>query len=217
MESALKLARQYWLEAGQPQRSVFIARRQSYHGNTLGALAVGGNEWRRAPFAPLLIAVPRVSPCFEYRERADGQSTEDYTAALLRELEDAILAAGPENVIGFVAETVVGATAGAVPPTPGYFRGVRKLCDQYGLLLILDEVMCGMGRCGTLYAFEQEGCCPTWWCWAKGWAPATSRLARCWRGPTSCSACATAAAPSSMATPTWATRWPPPPRWRCRT
>jgi adenosylmethionine-8-amino-7-oxononanoate aminotransferase len=160
METALKLARQYWLEAGQPQRSVFIARRQSYHGNTLGALAVGGNEWRRAPFAPLLIDVPRVSPCYEYRERADGQSTEDYTAALLRELEQAILAAGPENVIGFVAETVVGATAGAVPPTPGYFRGVRKLCDQYGLLLILDEVMCGMGRCGTLYAFEQEGVLP---------------------------------------------------------
>jgi adenosylmethionine-8-amino-7-oxononanoate aminotransferase len=160
METALKLARQYWLEAGQPQRRTFIARRQSYHGNTLGALAVGGNEWRRAPFAPLLIDVPRVSPCFEYRERADGQTTEDYTAALLRELEQAILAAGPENVIGFVAETVVGATAGAVPPTPGYFRDVRKLCDQYGLLLILDEVMCGMGRSGTLYAFEQEGVLP---------------------------------------------------------
>jgi len=160
METALKLARQYWLEAGQPQRTTFIARRQSYHGNTLGALAVGGNEWRRAPFAPLLIDVPRVAPCYEYRERADGQSTEAYTAALLQELEQAILAAGPENVIGFVAETVVGATAGAVPPTPGYFRGVRRLCDQYGLLLILDEVMCGMGRCGTLYAFEQEGVLP---------------------------------------------------------
>jgi adenosylmethionine-8-amino-7-oxononanoate aminotransferase len=160
METALKLARQYFVEAEQPQRSVFIARRQSYHGNTLGALAVGDNEWRRRPFAPLLIDVPRVSPCYEYRERAEGQSVEDYTGFLLRELEDAILAAGPQNVIGFVAETVVGATAGAVPPTPGYFRGVRKLCDQYGLLLILDEVMCGMGRTGTLYAFEQEGVLP---------------------------------------------------------
>jgi adenosylmethionine-8-amino-7-oxononanoate aminotransferase len=160
METALKLARQYWLEAGQPQRGVFIARRQSYHGNTLGALAVGGNEWRRQPFAPLLIDVPRVAPCYEYRDRDEDQSTEDYTADLLRELEQAIQAAGPENVIGFVAETVVGATAGAVPPTPGYFRGVRKLCDQYGLLLILDEVMCGMGRTGTLYAFEQEGVLP---------------------------------------------------------
>ncbi|MRW94833.1 aspartate aminotransferase family protein [Duganella sp. FT80W] len=160
METALKLARQYWLERGQPQRQRFIARRQSYHGNTLGALAVGGNEWRRRPFAPLLIDVDRVSPCYEYRERAPDQSTDDYTAALLRELEQQILTSGPQNLIAFVAETVVGATAGAVPPTPGYFRGVRRLCDQYGLLLILDEVMCGMGRCGTLYAFEQEGVLP---------------------------------------------------------
>ena len=160
MEAALKLARQYWLEADQPQRSVFIARRQSYHGNTLGALAVGGNEWRRRPFAPLLMDVPRVAPCYAYRDRAERQSVDDYTAALLLELEAAIVAAGPENIIGFVAETVVGATAGAVPPTPGYFKGVRQLCDRYGLLLILDEVMCGMGRTGTLYAFEQEGVLP---------------------------------------------------------
>jgi len=160
METALKLARQYCVEAGQPKRSLFIARRQSYHGNTLGALAIGGNEWRRRPFEPLLIQVPRVAPCYEYRDRAEGQSTEDYTAALLAELEATILQQGPENLIGFVAETVVGATAGALPPTPGYFRGVRRLCDQYGLLLILDEVMCGMGRTGTLYAFEQEGVLP---------------------------------------------------------
>jgi adenosylmethionine-8-amino-7-oxononanoate aminotransferase len=160
METALKLARQYWLEAGQPQRATFLARRQSYHGNTLGALAVSGNEWRRQPFAPLLIEVPRVAPCYEYRDRDAEQSTAAYTVALLQELEQAILAAGPETLIGFVAETVVGATAGAVPPTPGYWRGVRALCDQYGLLLILDEVMCGMGRTGTLYAFEQEGVLP---------------------------------------------------------
>lgn len=160
METALKLARQYWLEAGQPQRTTFLARRQSYHGNTLGALAVSGNEWRRQPFAPLLMEVPRVAPCYEYRDRADGQSKEDYTAALLAECEAAILAADPETLIGFVAETVVGATAGAVPPTPGYWRGIRRLCDQYGLLLILDEVMCGMGRSGTLYAFEQDGVLP---------------------------------------------------------
>jgi adenosylmethionine-8-amino-7-oxononanoate aminotransferase len=160
METALKLARQYWLEAGQPQRTTFLARRQSYHGNTLGALAVGGNEWRRQPFAPLLINVPRVAPCYEYRDRDAEQSTAAYTVALLQEMEQAILAAGPETLIGFVAETVVGATAGAVPPTPGYWRGVRALCDQYGLLLILDEVMCGMGRTGTLYAFEQDGVLP---------------------------------------------------------
>jgi adenosylmethionine-8-amino-7-oxononanoate aminotransferase len=142
------------------ERSVFIARRQSYHGNTLGALAIGGNEWRRRPFEPLLIDVPHVSPCYEYRDRAEGQTVGDYTAALLAELEAAILDAGPEQVIGFVAETVVGATAGAVPPTPGYFKGVRALCDRYGILLIADEVMCGMGRTGTLYAFEQENVVP---------------------------------------------------------
>jgi len=160
METALKLGRQYYVEAGQHSRSLLIARRQSYHGNTLGALAIGGNAWRRRPFEPLLMQVPRVAPCFEYRERAEGQTSSDYTAALLAELEQCILAHGPHNIIGFVAETVVGATAGAVPPTFGYFRGVRKLCDQYGILLILDEVMCGMGRTGTLYAFEQEGVLP---------------------------------------------------------
>jgi len=160
METALKLARQYFVESGQPQRSRFIARRQSYHGNTLGALAVGGNEWRRRPFAPLLMDVAHVAPCNEYRDRAPGQSLDDYTASLLQELEAAIVEQGPQNVIAFVAETVVGATGGAVPPTPGYFRGVRALCDKYGMLLIADEVMCGMGRTGTLYAIEQEGVLP---------------------------------------------------------
>ena len=168
METALKLARQYFVEAGELQRSLFIARRQSYHGNTLGALAVGGNEWRRKPFAPLLMDVPRVSPCYEYRGRADGQSLEQYTETLLDELEAAILHAGPQNVIGFCAETVVGATGGAIPPTPGYFRGVRKLCDKYGILLIADEVMCGMGRTGTMFAIEQDGVAPDLIAVAKG-------------------------------------------------
>ena len=104
--------------------------------------------------------MPHVAPCFEYHDRAPDQTTEEYTAALLRELEDTIIATGPQRVIGFCAETVVGATAGAVPPTPGYFRGVRSLCDKYGILWIADEVMCGMGRTGTLYAFEQEGVLP---------------------------------------------------------
>jgi adenosylmethionine-8-amino-7-oxononanoate aminotransferase len=160
VETAMKLARQYFVEGGEPQRSVFIARRQSYHGNTLGALALGGNEWRRRHFEPLLIDVPHVSPCYEYRDRAPGQSRDDYTAALVAELEARIVETGPERVIGFCAETVVGATGGAIPPTPGYFRAVRKVCDQYGILLIADEVMCGMGRTGTLYAFEQEGVLP---------------------------------------------------------
>jgi adenosylmethionine-8-amino-7-oxononanoate aminotransferase len=168
METALKLARQYFVEAGETQRSVFIARRQSYHGNTLGALAVGGNEWRRKPFAPLLMDVPRVAPCYQYRDRAEGQSVEQYTAALLEEIEAAILRAEPQNVIAFVAEPVVGATGGAIPPTPGYFRGVRRLCDRYGILFIADEVMCGMGRTGTMYAIEQDEVTPDIITVAKG-------------------------------------------------
>jgi adenosylmethionine-8-amino-7-oxononanoate aminotransferase len=160
METALKLARQYFVEGGEEGRSLFIARRQSYHGNTLGALAVSGNEWRRRPFAPLLMEVPRVSPCYEYRGRAERQSVDDYTAALLDELETAIIKAGPGKVIGFVAEPVVGATAGAIPPTPGYFKGVRAICDRHGILFIADEVMCGMGRTGTLFAIEQDGVAP---------------------------------------------------------
>ncbi|MCC2961033.1 aspartate aminotransferase family protein [Massilia sp. IC2-278] len=160
METALKLARQYFVEGGEPQRSVFIARRQSYHGNTLGALAVGGNEWRRKPFAPLLMNVPRVAPCYEYRDRGEHQSLDDYTAGLLDELETAIMKAGPDKVIAFVAEPVVGATGGAIPPTPGYFRGVREICDRHGILFIADEVMCGMGRTGTMFAIEQDGVAP---------------------------------------------------------
>jgi adenosylmethionine-8-amino-7-oxononanoate aminotransferase len=168
METALKLARQYFVESGETGRSLFIARRQSYHGNTLGALAVGGNEWRRKPFAPLLMEVPRVSPCYEYRDRREGQSVDAYTAALLDELETTIVKAGPEKVIGFVAEPVVGATGGAIPPTPGYFAGVRAICDRYGILFIADEVMCGMGRTGTLFAVEQEGVAPDIIAVAKG-------------------------------------------------
>lgn len=170
METALKLARQYFVEKGEPARSVFIARRQSYHGNTLGALAVGGNEWRRRPFLPLLMNVARVSACYEYRDRVASQTQEEYTAALLAELETAILTAGAHNVCAFVAEPVVGATGGAIPPTPGYFTGVRALCDHYGILFIADEVMCGMGRTGTMYAIEQDGVAPDLIACAKGLA-----------------------------------------------
>ncbi|NRR32226.1 aspartate aminotransferase family protein [Oxalobacteraceae bacterium] len=168
IEAALKLARQYFVEVGQPQRSVFIARRQSYHGNTLGALALGGNAWRRRHFTPLLIDVRHVSPCYAYRDRLADQSLDEYTGTLLRELEAAIVEAGPENVIGFCAEPVVGATGGAIPPTPGYFKGVRDLCDRYGILFIADEIMCGMGRSGTLYSIEQDGVVPDMVALGKG-------------------------------------------------
>jgi adenosylmethionine-8-amino-7-oxononanoate aminotransferase len=168
VEAALKMARQYFLEIGQPQRRRFIARRQSYHGNTLGALAVGGNAWRRQPFAPLLVDAAHVSPCFAYRFKPVEETEEQYGARLARELEDKIIELGPESVIGFVAETVGGATSGCVPPVPGYFRAVREVCDRHGVLLILDEVMCGMGRTGSLHACTQEGVTPDLMIIAKG-------------------------------------------------
>jgi adenosylmethionine-8-amino-7-oxononanoate aminotransferase len=157
MEAALKLARQYFVEIGQAERTLFIGRRQSYHGNTLGALAVGGNEWRRKQFAPLLVDVLRVSPCYAYRDQGADESEAQYTQRLLDELDATIVAAGPKRVIGFCAETVVGATAGALTAPAGYFKGVREICDRHGVLWIADEVMCGMGRTGAMYAVEQEG------------------------------------------------------------
>lgn len=168
VEAALKMARQYFVEIGEPQRQHFIARKQSYHGNTLGALAVGGNAWRRQQFAPLLIDVTHVSPCYEYRGRAAGETPEQYGERLARELEQAIQDVGGDRVIGFVAETVVGATLGAVPAVPGYFKRIRDVCDRHGILLIIDEVMCGMGRTGTLHAVEQEGIAPDLMTIAKG-------------------------------------------------
>ncbi|NVK42859.1 MAG: aspartate aminotransferase family protein [Oceanospirillaceae bacterium] len=168
VEAALKLARQYFIEIGQPQRRYLIARRQSYHGNTLGALATGGNQWRRAQFEPLLTGVSHLSPCYAYRERLDGENDEAFATRLAQELEDEILRLGADQVMAFVAEPVVGATLGAVPPVSGYFRKIREVCDRYGVLLILDEVMCGMGRTGTLFAVEQEGISPDITTIAKG-------------------------------------------------
>jgi len=168
IEAALKLARQYFVEIGEPERRHFIARRQSYHGNTLGALAVGGNAWRRKQFAPLLIDTHHVSPCWEYRGRQADETARDYGERLARELEAKIAELGPKTVVAFIAETVGGATAGCIPPVEGYFEQVRELCNRHGILLILDEVMCGMGRTGTLYACEQEGIAPDLVAIAKG-------------------------------------------------
>ncbi|MBO1073790.1 aspartate aminotransferase family protein [Roseomonas marmotae] len=169
MEAALKLARQYFLERGQDQRQHFIARRQSYHGNTLGALAVGGNAQRRAPYAPLLAeAFSHVSPAYAYRGQQAGESEAAYAARLAAELEAEFQRLGPDTVAAFIAEPVVGATLGCAPAPAGYFRAVRDVCDRHGALLILDEVMCGMGRTGTLHAWEQEGIAPDIQTIAKG-------------------------------------------------
>ncbi|AXF02319.1 aspartate aminotransferase family protein [Paraburkholderia hospita] len=168
IEAALKLARQYFVEVGQPQRRHIIARRQSYHGNTLGALAIGGNAWRREPFLPLLIDAHHVSPCYAYREQRADETEEQFAQRLADELEQKILELGSDTVAAFVAETVVGATAGAVPPVREYFRKIRAVCDRYGVLLILDEIMSGMGRTGHLFACEEDGVTPDLLTIAKG-------------------------------------------------
>jgi len=168
MEAALKLARQYFVETGEPERHKVVARKQSYHGNTLGALATGGNAWRRAQFAPMLIDVRHVSPCYAYRGQKDGEPDAAYVDRLLEELEAELERLDPKTVMAFVAEPVVGATLGAVPSVADYFARVRALCDRYGILLILDEVMCGMGRTGTLFAYEQVGAVPDICAIAKG-------------------------------------------------
>ena len=170
MECALKLARHYFVEIGQPGRQHVIARRQSYHGNTLGALAVSGHAGRRTLYAPLLIDVAHIAPCYAYRDREEAESEEAYGRRVADELEAAILRLGAASVMAFVAEPVVGATLGAVPAVPGYFRRIRDICDRHGVLLILDEVMCGMGRTGTLHACEQEGVAPDLLTIAKGLA-----------------------------------------------
>jgi adenosylmethionine-8-amino-7-oxononanoate aminotransferase len=168
MEAALKLARQYFVEKGEPQRTKFVARRQSYHGNTLGALGVGGNAWRRAMFAPLLAETELVSPCYPYRDRRADETEEAYGARLAAEIEATFERLGPANVVAFVAETVGGATQGCAPPVAGYLARVDALCKKHGILLILDEVMCGMGRCGTLFAYETENVRPDIVAIAKG-------------------------------------------------
>jgi adenosylmethionine-8-amino-7-oxononanoate aminotransferase len=168
IEAALKLARQYFVEIGEPQRSLFIARRQSYHGNTLGALAIGGNGWRREPFLPLLAPAIHVSPCYAYRDLGAQETEEAYADRLAAELEAAIVEAGPGRTAAFVAETVVGATLGAVPPVAGYFKKIKAVCERHGVLLILDEVMSGMGRTGYLFACQEDGAAPDIVTIAKG-------------------------------------------------
>ena len=167
-ESAIKLARQYYLEIGEPARRHVIARRQSYHGNTLGALSAGGNAWRRAQFAPILVEMNHIAPCYEYAEKPDGESSDDYGQRVANELEAEIQRLGPKTVMAFMAEPVVGATLGAVPAVEGYFKRIREICDQYGVLLILDEVMCGMGRTGHLFACDHDDIAPDILCIAKG-------------------------------------------------
>jgi len=168
MEAALKLARQYHLERGDDQRSKIIARDRSYHGNTLGALATGGHKQRQKPFDPLLIDVAHIPPCYAYRFKHDNESDVEFGLRMANMLEEEILNQGPENVAAFVAEPVSGASLGAEPAAPGYFKRIREICNQYGVLFIADEVMCAMGRTGYLFAMEAEDACPDIITIAKG-------------------------------------------------
>lgn len=168
VEASLKLARQYFVERGETQRFRVIARQQSYHGNTIGALATGGNEWRRATFGPMLPETSHIAPCYAYRNKRDDESDESYGNRVANELEEEIQTLGPETVMAFVAEPVVGATLGAVTAVDGYFKKIREICSRYGVLLILDEVMCGMGRTGNLFACEHDGIAPDIVTIAKG-------------------------------------------------
>ena len=168
IEAAIKLARQFHIENGEPSRHHIIARKQSYHGNTLGALAAGGNKWRRNQFEPILIDASHISPCYEYVDKLKEETSFDYGQRVAQELEDEILRLGTDKVMAFIVEPVVGATMGAVPAVPGYFKKVRNICDKYGVLLILDEVMCGMGRTGHLFASEFDEIAPDILCIAKG-------------------------------------------------
>ena len=157
MEAALKLARQYHLERGEPKRSNIIARAPSYHGNTLGALATGGHAGRREPFQPLLMNVSHIDAAYEYRMRREGEAGADFALRMANLLEEEIQRLGAETVMAFVAEPVVGASLGTQPAPMGYFKRIREICDTYGILFIADEVMCGMGRTGSLFALQQEG------------------------------------------------------------
>ena len=168
VEASLKLARQYFVEIGEPERHRVISRKQSYHGNTLGALAAGGNIWRRSFFEKILVDTSLISPCYPYRHQNVNETEIDYGLRVANELEEEIKILGPQNVMAFIAETVVGATAGALTPVPGYFKRIREICDKYGVLLILDEVMCGMGRTGSLFACEEENIIPDIVTIAKG-------------------------------------------------
>ena len=168
VEASLKLARQYFVEIGKPEKHKVISRKQSYHGNTLGALAAGGNVWRRSFFEKLLVETSLISPCYPYRHQTQDETELEYGLRVANELEEEIINLGSENVMAFIAETVVGATAGALTPVSGYFKRVREICDKYDVLLILDEVMCGMGRTGSLFACDDEGIVPDILTVAKG-------------------------------------------------
>jgi adenosylmethionine-8-amino-7-oxononanoate aminotransferase len=181
-ETALKMAWQYWRTLGQPGKTKVISREHSYHGNTLATLSASGNPARRAPMGQVLTDWPRIEPCYAYRYRRDDESEADYALRAANALETTILSAGADTVAAFIVETIGGASLGAVPPSPGYFHRIRQICDQYDVLLIADEIMCGTGRTGTFFAYEQEDFLPDIVTLAKGlgggYQPLAATIAR---------------------------------------
>ncbi|MGI9201131.1 MAG: aspartate aminotransferase family protein [Woeseiaceae bacterium] len=167
-ETAIKLARQYWLARGKPDKHVVVSRTQSYHGNTLGALSVSGNPGRRKIYSPILHDWPRIDPCYAFRHQGVDETVEEYGERAAHSLEKAVADHGADSIAAFIAETVSGATLGVAPPVPGYFRRIREICDEHNILLILDEVMSGSGRTGTYFAFEQDDVVPDIVTIAKG-------------------------------------------------
>lgn len=167
-ETAIKLARKYWVARGQDSKSIMISRKQSYHGNTLGALSISGNPARNAVYKPLLNDWPKIEPCYAYRHQRADETADEYGLRCAADLEMTINRLGADSVAAFFAETIVGATLGAVPATATYFQRIREICDQYNVLLVLDEVMAGGGRTGSYFAFEQEGIIPDIVTLAKG-------------------------------------------------
>jgi adenosylmethionine-8-amino-7-oxononanoate aminotransferase len=217
VEASIKIARQYFIERGEPQRRRFIARRQSYHGNTLGALAAGGNAWRREPYAPLLSdAFSHVTPAFAYHEKRDDESEANFVTRLAAELEAEFQRLGPDTVAAFIAEPVVGATSGCVPPPEGYLRAMRDICNRYGALLILDEVMCGMGRTGTMHAWEQEGIAPDIQAIAKGLGGGYQPIGAMLASARIVDTIRQGSGAFSTATLIWGIPWPARPRSKCK-
>lgn len=158
-ECATKLARLHWYHQGKPQKNKIIGRWMSYHGYTTDALAYGGNPGRRKEFASILREDGHIMPPYCYRCWA-GKNPESCMMECANELETAILTAGPDTVAAFICETVVGTTMGCVAPPKAYYQRIREICDKYDVLMVLDEVMCGSGRTGSMMAIEQYGVVP---------------------------------------------------------
>jgi adenosylmethionine-8-amino-7-oxononanoate aminotransferase len=151
-ETAIKLARQYWLERGEANRFRVVSRRQSYHGSTLGAMSVSGNVGRRVPYQPLLAEWGHIAPCFCYHCPFELKYPE-CGLACADDLESH-LQSGGANVAAFIFEPVVGATLGAAAPPDGYVARIAEICRRHGILLIADEIMSGMGRTGKPFAVQ---------------------------------------------------------------